>query len=393
LTSVSYPDWLQHPALVWSWLDVAQIGLLLAGLIIASGLLPKRLLSNIATQRVLFVAWLLPVALISFGSRAPGIHYVIPMQPASALLMGIAAQTLFASVTRRSAMYGRWSIALITLGTFMIGAWQSFNTLRFAAFSGERPVAISPARPLLALADLAKRTRAGGIVEDVIIVANGDNLPWDENIVSIDAALSGVPHRFFNGRNDGMILRSVETHYIFLPNTEPAFERLRELAGTRFTSTVIPVRLSSTVMSSYRYVVAGPADAGRFETRDNAQWEHGLALRGVQWQRNETAAILRTLFVVNKAGQPNANYHWFHQIYAGGKAIQQTDGQGVHPFYWRVGDVIVNEFVIPIGATDRLATPIVARIGSYPYPQDGTRISVTLSYGKVTDSVDVMLME
>jgi hypothetical protein len=385
LTGTAYGDWISSGAQTWAWLDSLQIALLIGGIIAAGGLLPRSWVSPDSARTIVVVVWLLPIVLLLFGARAPAIHYVAPVQPAAALLMGIGVQML----TEHTA---RWARLIIAALIVMIAVWQSNITIRFADFSATHAVSISPARPLLALAELAQQSIHNGLAEAVIIVADGDNLPWDERIVSIDAALSGVPHRFLNGRNDGMILRPTGGHYVFLPNTEAAFERLCALIGPGLQVTPINVRLSNYPVQTYRYVTVPPFDISHFDVTDDARWAHGLRLRGAQLRRTATTANLAMLFAVDVAPPAGTNVHWFQQLFAGGNAVQQVDSQGVHPFYWRAGDWIVQTVEMPISATQILPTPFVVRIGSYPYPVDGTRSRVTLSYGKVTDSVDVILV-
>ncbi len=304
--------------------------------------------------------------------------------------MGIAAQTL----REHAGRLGRIAVAAVVLP---IALWQSYSTVGFANFTRTHAVAIQPARPLLAAAELAKTTRRGGLNEDLIIVADGDNLPWEEAIVSTDAALSGVPHRFFNGRNTGTIFRPGGGHYLFLPGTGAAFERLRasmsQIQSTaQFSMFPSDVQHDAPADGIYLYVVTGPLDTGQFAPADAARWEHGLLLRGARWQRNPESATLRVLLEATQAPPAGANFHWFQQLYAAGAAITQIDGQGVHPFYWRPGDLIVHSFDMPIAASATLTPPVVMRVGSYAYPPNQTRAAVTLSYGKVTDNVDIVLV-
>lgn len=143
----------------------------------------------------------------------------------------------------------------------------------------------------------------------------------------------------------------------------------------------------------YRYVVLDKPDLGGFRPTDAARWQHGLVLRGAEWLRHTDAAQLRlSLFVENLPPQ-HADFHWFHELYAAGASVTQVDGQGVHPHYWRQGDLVVHDFVLPVGASTVLSSPVVVRVGSYSYPFGGTRERVTLSYGKITDHVDVELSQ
>jgi hypothetical protein len=386
LTGPSYGEWIKDPLASLGWIDSVQVGLLLAGVIVSLIAVFADTRSAYRSGGILAVTWLVPVALQIVGTRQPAIHYMIPILPAAALLMGLAAQAAVDFVQKRK---GRAALVLLVTGAvamLAIVAWQVHVTIRFAQFSADHAVAIRPARPLLALVSSAKHSLQHRPDEDVIIIVNGDDLPWDEAVVTADVALSGVPHRFLNSNNEGTVLRAGGGHYLFLPGTDVARSRLMTLTGMPVSAQSV-----SQLGQVYHYVISGQP-TNDFAATAPAAWQHGLTLQSYRWTRHSDHATLELAFHVSAAPPPNADYHWFHQIFAGGNAITQVDMQGVHPHYWRQGDLIIQRAVLPVTADAVLASPVVARVGSYAFPPNGTRERVTLSHGKVTDSVDVLLV-
>ncbi len=226
-------------------------------------------------------------------------------------------------------------------------------------------------------------------LDDVIVVINGDTQPWNEAPVVADVGLAGVPHRFLNAENNGMLFREQGTHYIIAPGAEDALKRIAAIYGNTVITQALPMR-SDGSQAGYTYARVGPFDPARFAPQQ-ATWQSGIVLSGTQHALANTTLDFQALMKVMQTPPEGSNYHWFNHVYAAGSKIAQQDGQGVHPFYWRAGDYIVTDWQFDLPQPNP-SLPLVMRTGSYTYPES-QRVPVTLSYGKQTDEVDVVLEE
>jgi len=272
----------------------------------------------------------------------------------------------------------------------VIASWQAVTWLRFIDFVQAHNTSPggygAPARSLIQAGRLATNAMREGL-DDVIVIIKGDTQPWNEMPVVTDVGLAGVPHRFLNVENDGMIFREAGTHYIIAPGAEAALKKIETLYGNAIFTKTLPMR-SDGSQAGYTYARVGPLDLTQFQPH-TATWQSGIALAGTRYAITSTLMNFQTLMKVNAVPAANANYHWFNHVYAGGSKIAQVDGQGVHPFYWRAGDFIVTQWRFDLPYANP-PLPLVMRMGSYTYPEP-QRVPVTLSYGKETDEVDVVL--
>lgn len=397
LTGPAYSLWVAQTPSLMGIIDGAQQALLIAGVATAIALgviLRKRVEGRLANgAAVLAIGWCVPVLLQMIGTRPVAMHYLLPLYPLPFMLMGLALDqglslmnTRLHGAARNSA---RIAWALVPL---VIAGAQAFTWLRFIDFAQAHNTSPggygAPARSLIQAGQLASSAMREGL-DEVIVVIQGDTQPWREAPVVADAVLSGVPHRFLNAESGGLIFRAQGTHYIIAPGAEDVVNRIEVIYGNTVITQALPVRGDGS-QAGYTYARAGPFDQSRFQPQA-ATWQSGIALAGARHSLAGARMEFQALMQVMTAPAKGSNFHWFNHVYAAGDKIAQADGQGVHPFYWRAGDLIVMDWRIDLPDANP-PLPLVMRMGCYTYPEP-QRVPVTLSYGKEADEVDVTLEE
>jgi hypothetical protein len=87
------------------------------------------------------------------------------------------------------------------------------------------------------------------------------------------------------------------------------------------------------------------------------------------------------------------DYHWFnHMVDEAGKRVAQMDGVGFPARSWRVGDIVVTWFDVPI-APDATPGTYTMRVGMYTYPDIQNVPVVDKAGNPVSDAIEVGPLE
>ena len=365
LTSSAYPVWeMQVPTLLNEidslqivWLAASVVGLL--ALIVLRPKTPWR-----AAIAVLLLWLMLPVALQLRHSRPLQMHYFAPLYPVPFIVMALGVDALF---RRQASLRSLSSIAVAALILLIVG-WQTFTTLRFAAFIEQHDTSNGgygpPIRSALDVTQLARDAVRDGRAHDVIVAAPGGDPAVNEPATVFDVLLADVPHRFANA-DAGIILREDAAQYIFTPGTSRAQAVLMDNADASGVVTrTIAVRAGND--NAYGYAFVPRAKLSPLRARP-AQWASGVGLLGYSVMMIDVLTLNVSVRVFREA-QAGEDFHWFAQLYRGEKQVAHKDTGGVQPSNWRVGDILLLWFDLSQPPVDVQPNDVIL-LGAYHYPQ------------------------
>ncbi|MCS7057220.1 MAG: glycosyltransferase family 39 protein [Thermoflexales bacterium] len=371
LTGGAFPTWRDQTPAALAWIDGIQVALVGMGVgILMLQLIRRPAAYPVAVAVVLLAWWVLPIALQIRTSRPLQLHYFTAFYPVSFILMALgldAAVRLTASRAVHGARARLGLSAAAVLIVALIVGWQTFTTLRFAAFIQRHNTGAGgygpPLRSALDVTWLARDAIRAGAARDVIVIAPGGDPSLNEPATVMDVLLADVPHRFADA-NAGLILREEAAQYIITPGARDAFDRLMRYADADAVVQAIPLRAGSD--DAYIYVRMRRAQLKALIAHP-AQWENGVGMLGYRISTGDALRLEYYLRVFREAA-PGADYHWFNHLYHGGQKFAALDGGGIHPSNWRVGDILLHHFTIPL-PTDAPARPYTLHMGAYLYPQ------------------------
>jgi hypothetical protein len=375
LTSRAFPIWQAQAPPALDLIDTLQMALLVLGVaLLVAQCFSRQRFYALGTLIVLLAWLLLPVLLQLRPSRPLQLHYFIPLQPVTYLVMALAVDASIRWMRRLPSPRGRGlggegvqKLVPVIAATViaLIAGWQVFTTYRFTQFIQRHDTTAGgygpPIRSALAAAALARSAIQDSTTPDVIVVAPGGDPNVNEPATVFDVLLADVPHRFADA-NAGLILREDATQYLFAPGTASALDALlQNVDASQVVTRAIQLRAGSDLV--YTHVLAPKLKLAPLAEAP-AQWANGVGLLGYRVTLSDSLR-LETLARVFRTAPAGENYHWFNHAYRGDQKIGQTDGGGIHPRNWRAGDILMQWFDIALPANVR---PDRVRVGTYVYP-------------------------
>ena len=370
LTGTNFSRW-EAQVLPLGWIDALQVIWLVASLIgVAAYVLPKLVsiwrgtADTQASASFIVLLWLLiPVLLELRSSRPVMMQYMPVLLPAPFLLMAFAADWGWRRLKAAQPVLQRAAGIAFTAGLALIIGWQGYTTLQFTAFIDQNDTPLGyglPVRGALAARDAASAQLPAG--DDVIVVIQDFPTPWNEQAAIMRAVMADVPYRFLNSEGDGFVMHQGPTHYVFAPGAEPMLQRLLAVAAPN----TVEVQAFESKADGTRYTavtLSQPIDAPDFDAEPNAVWANRVELVKHRITQSPSDLSIETILRVLDPPVESADYHWFNRAMADGQQIAQLDSAGVHPSSWRAGDLIYQQFTVPVSQTAQQI-----RIGSYSYP-------------------------
>lgn len=377
LTGGAYPIWQAQALPDLAWVDQVQMAALAASTIVLLVLALRGAERQRRVTYALLVVWLvLPIALQVRHSRPLQIHYFQSLYPVPFIVMAVGADAWLRSMrtTMRRSATGRAAVGWVSVVVIgLIVGWQSATTLRFTQFIQRYDTGVGgygpPLRSALDVVHLARTEIAAGRAKDVIVVAPGGDPSVNEPATVMDVLLADVPHRFADA-DAGLILREETAQYIFTPGTLHAFDMLMRHAAGDAIVREIPLRAGSDAV--YRYARLPQARLTGLQAW-SAQWENGVGLLGFRaggagGVAGGDALDVEIYLRVFREASMGENYHWFNHVYGSAGKFAARDGGGIHPSNWRVGDILLHRFTIPL-SEDKPPEPYTLWVGAYRYPQ------------------------
>ncbi len=402
-TSTAYAEWRDQVPAVFGAIDALQVLSLLCGLAYVSvrcGLAVARRKTSPGssvdwTWAILLAMWLAPVAFQLPTTRTISPHYLLTLYPTSFVIASLWLDDILRATRTRGRRMHLSVQAGVCVCLALIGTWQMFNVVRFAAFVEEHDTSAGgyglPIRNALAVARQATAAVCDNTLcdgpRDVIVVAPGGDPQVNEQAAIMDVLLAGVPHRFADS-GAGLILREDAAQYVFTPGAEQALAGLASVAAAKQASS-LPARSGSARMyTQARFDAGAERVASDGWMPASGRWENGALLERYRTRYDPGEKVLRVevLLGVEQAAAPGADYHWYnHVLNAAGAKVGQLDGGGIHPANWRAGDVLWHWFDIHL---PELKDAQSLRIGSYWYP-DVRNVPMTLPDGSISDGISL----
>ncbi|MGQ9904223.1 MAG: ArnT family glycosyltransferase [Anaerolineae bacterium] len=417
LTGPAYSAWRASTPAILDAPGWMQAGLMLASaawLIVRSARRLPRPQSSLptgandgASELVLLLFVLFPVALQLRHSQPIQMHYLLPIYPAPFIILGCGIDGALSWAAQRQRPAAWLLRAGLPLAMTIILAGHVWTYARLIDFIAEHDTSNGgygpPARHALALAQMAQEnlhTEEGFAgPREVIVVTSGADPNTNEQAAVWEVLLADVSHRFADS-NAGLILPCWPAIYVFTPGSEPARQRLHQWlanSSAQVEFVTVAVRAGSALtMAMARVDEACRPYHSSPSLVAHARWEHGATLLDyhVRWAEDGQKIDLDTFLGVEAAPPAGADFHWFNHLLAGEEKVAQADGSGIHPANWRVGDVLWQWFEIslpPEIAANRAALAdqrLRLRIGSYAYPSV-QNVPLTDAEGYITDGFEI----
>jgi 4-amino-4-deoxy-L-arabinose transferase-like glycosyltransferase len=328
-------------------------------------------------------ALLFPVLMFTVHTTPVYPHYFILTFPSQFILVGFLAESLFghsgprsgeesqsrASGTLRFAQGDKskrlaWLIGLLIGAIAAAQAYAFFSIQNYVAGRATPGGYGTPLGLVLRAVNAAEqRSREMGNVE-LIVQGNSDDVHADSEVATFDVLLDPrLPRRFVSrgsasvypgGRavyvNRVLPVMSVPTEFALRPG-EGGYSLMR---WNGISESGLPGLLADRL---YTLLASRPSFANGIEL-DGYHISGGLGgdLRfGLAWR-------------VKSAPPAGVDYHWTNQLFdAEGKRVWQKDDVGFPASSWRVGDLVITDFVAPLGA-DVKPGAYQMRVGMYTYP-------------------------
>ncbi len=381
LTSAALPAWLAQAPAWLAAIDSLQMTVLAGSVLVVAAALSQRALPWMPAAAIVLAWLLLPIVLQIRPSRPLQIHYLLVIYPAVFVVMGMAIDY----VLRLDGAKAIRGVVLLIMA--IIVGWHVFTTLRFANFVAVHDTSGGgygpPVRAALTASQQARTLVHGGEMRDVIVVAPGGDPAVGEQAALLDVLLADVPHRFVRAE-DGMIVRGDRALYVFAPGTDGAQALLRGLAPAQRAE-----RHSVYDGDARAYVrVDVPATQLAGYQPGAALWANGAQLVGYRSAREGDLLIFDAFISVTR--EAGGDVHWFARAMAGDAIAASADIGGIHPSAWRVGDVLVLRFRLPIPAESAALSAV--RMGAYEFPAVKQIATLDAAGNPADDGVTLAIM-
>jgi len=376
-----YPAYLAGLPNLW-WLNRLMMGLLplalLYGLIqVVRG--PEERRRSFA---LLLLWFAVPVALQSRPTAPVQPHYFVLLYPVQFLL--IAAMLIDGSAELARVLPSRLLIPrlrlvgrlvpvpalLLAVALLLWGGWQAAVVGRLFFFMDQHPTTGGYGIPLKYSRAAAQEARRLAGPSEIVVLSMGMDPAVDETPSVFEPLLFGHPHRFADGRWALPVPDSSEAVYLAGPlEPPPASEGTGE--GKESPSDLQPILERLEAME---YVRPGPVIAlpdgwyyplfyrdgpdredvlaGLARFPEAIPFANGTAFLGYGMAETVPAGGMHEVWLawwVRSLTSPGADYHFFtHLLDAEGELRSQCDGIGFPATSWRVGDLVLSRFLIPI---------------------------------------------
>ena len=358
------------------WLDWAEMVLFWIGLAWAAIRVGREAwvhrckLSSAGASRLVLLVWCsVPVALLLRHAGPVYPHALSLLYPVQHLLIALLIADLLRLIRRQCQGPARWLLTLAAVAPILaVALWQAILQQSLLSFvdTYETPGGYgAPAKYVLAAASRAERL-AGDAGGEVIALLPGADPRYDDRAAVFDVILE-ADHQLVDGRS-ALVLPSRPTVFLAGSQVEPAVSLLADL--TQAVEPVLPVRAGSDDV--YRFFLWEPVEVIPTVSPGNpVRWASGAVLLGYDWSgdlRPGGTARWTLYFRVEGLSPVGSDVHWFnHLIDREGARWGQKDGVGVPSSQWRVGDIVLAWFEIPI-SEDAPPPPYYVRTGQYTYP-------------------------
>jgi len=382
----------------FAWLDAVETLLFLGGLAYLAWRVIKgwRKGEDIAKFSIPLLWFLTPVLLNIRPSIPLYPHYFVVLYPVQFVVIAI-----FVVEAGREAR--RWmspplpNIVAFALGGLVvaIALWQVYLTGALFRFLDRNDTAGGyglPVKYYLRAAEALKRLADGS---QVLILSAGDNPAWDEVPAVFDYLLRPeVSPRFVN-YGEALVFPRADAIYLLAPGEGRAAPLLeayaKELAKER-----ILLRGGLDAFRFYRFRAASREALLAAWTRAGmpVAFDNGVELLGYDLGGEaKPGGMLQLALYWRVRAVPGVDYHFFNHLVDGeGRRWSQQDGPGYPTRRWRVGDMVVSWFDIPV-PSDAPPGRYWLLTGMYAYPE-GARASVLDGRGQpVGDSLRLGPME
>lgn len=323
---------------------------------------------------MLLLTWVVPVAFHLLHSTPVYPHYFILLYPSLFWAIGWMLQDAVGWIETRgeagSSSVRRWAVAGVILALLALVGWQVYLQQAFLSFvdTHDTPGGYgAPVKYTLAAARRAEELKAETTDAELIALLPGADPEYDGQATVFDILLR-QDRRLVDGRQ-GLVLPPTPAVYLTDPEAKPGQIVLADLAVE--VEPTLPLRGGSD--ASYRFFRWQPASVIPAHPRegDPVRWASGVALVGYDWsgEARPGGTVRWTLYWrIGSEPPAGSDVHWFNHLVDGaGARWGQMDGVGVPASMWRVGDIILTWFDIPIAA-DAPPPPYFVRSGMYTYP-------------------------
>jgi hypothetical protein len=320
-----------------------------------------------AAARLVLLCWLATPLLLQVRHSAPlGPHYFILLYPAPHLVIALGVRDLWTALGPRRVGRALAAVGVAALVALLL--WQAWVFEAMLTFVDRHDTTGGYGPPLRYAQEAAREAEALAAEEDgaeVIVLLPGADPRYHGDAAAFDVLL-GRASRLIDGRA-GIVLPAGPVVYLTAPGTEPAESLLTQLAD----EAAAPLPLRGGSPGRYRFFVRSPAAVAP-PYAAAARWASGAQLLGydVSGEAAPGGLLHWTLYWrVESEPPPGADLHWFNHLLGSDETRWgQMDGVGVSAATWRVGDVAIAWFDIPIGA-DAPPPPYTVRSGLYTYPE------------------------
>ncbi|MCW1969013.1 MAG: glycosyltransferase family 39 protein [Anaerolineae bacterium] len=404
ITGERYGEWRSQIPEWLTWLDTAQIALMLLAIGICAWLAIRR---RSAPILLVLLTWLLPVLLQVRHAIPLGPAYFIAHVPAAFLLAGIAFQSCkvagcqvaggeLATLQPATCNLPPATLLPATLLLATLILWHMFTWAKFNQFVQTHDTSIggygTPAYSAYYASKAARQAAPEGAW--VVFVTQEPPSPYNLQTVLADVMLADVPHRIMHPA-DGLILRQTALPYVLAPDAAGFADDLAErwqvtpLAQSRAALRNLPAPNAATAQKNtgYTYLNLPPHDQ---TLAPIAKLSNGAEILSAKLSRQGQQAQVDLTVRVTQAPPAGAQFQWFNHLLSGGSAnermIGQTDGAGIKTANWRPGDILRQRFSINL-PPDAPPPPYRLRLGSYLL--NGPRLTLAFANGKTDDKLEL----
>ena len=393
ISAESFDKWQTQPIQALAWLDtIQQLTMWLSIAVLALAAVNEKVRIQMGIHRQLAIAmslWiLLPIILYLRHTGGMQIHYLSLLWPAPFVVYGLALRFVW----RSKSLFTRVALVAVTL---VISGWHVATTVRFNEFvEGIGTSAHRPARWWLEAAVAAHSLSCAPgpmCTNNLIVLAKGDNPYVDTEPTIWQAVLNGTDFRVIDVRDALLVPADTATFVgIDRPEVTTALNQIAEITNEYLHYTL---RSGSDAFDMARvgglnpYVVPAAAALPGFSTAMVTHWANGIDLIGARSSVSRDIETITIWLQVNKSQVGGENFHWTHRKIVDGKQVWQHDLAGVAAANWRVGDILIHHFTIPV-LPDIGSSQL--HIGEYRYPSIET-VNAATPAGAFEDGVTIDL--
>jgi hypothetical protein len=371
VAGTAYEEFLRGLPQLWflDWLEATLFWVGLAWLaftVVRTAARERGRLEGEPAARLVLLCWLVIGLLLQLrrvGVSAP--HRFIPLYPAQYLAIGILVNDILKWLGQRtlSRIIGGvgWASLIVLI------AWQGWVFQSMMSFVDTHDTPNGYGAPLKYAQDAVRQAEEilgdPGSAELIMLLPGGN--PQRDNWASVFEVLAGPDRRIVDGRQ-GLIVPSESVVYLVAPGAGQSAAVLAEVAEE--IGPALPLRGGSE--RQYRFFTLASEIIPSYPR--SAAWENGAELVGYEWEGElRPDGTVHWVLYWRVAAQPQeeSDVHWFnHLMDEDGNRWGQMDGVGVPLSKWRVGDLVIAWFDIPI-SSDAPPTPYLVRSGQYTYPE------------------------